>query len=437
MPKSKEEKADDKQISTILFKHAHVIYIYDIYIYAFNGVLYLHWACIQQVMYMDVDDGVFVPPSDVYMVEYICVTNGEFVPPQGNSPLRVSFVTPEDLDRGLDVCHFMTPEVLTWPRCVSLYDTGGFTHVPRRVSFYDTGGLKHGPRESCNNLWRLYAGEHRRARPRRQSANGCRRPFPTRAAYASSVYLWARKRLVGRIARSAMGVCPPIYRICGGHTGGGTLPGGGLAGTSVEAGREPARVLEMGADWRRGPPVRGLIGGPPGWWRGVHRSGVLTGAPVAGGGGRTGALLLAGAEPAAPLLAWGPNRHPLLAGTEPAAPPCRRRGDPGAPPLQARGGLTGSPWRGGGRTGGLSCRRRGPNRRPPVGEGANRHPCGGREPAAPLTGEGANRRPPWGFLFGPLLFKVGPSSFQAIVLRTSREKTRERALRASRAWFVG
>ena len=69
MPNFKEEKADDKQISTILFKHVHVIYIYDIYNCAFNGVLYLHWACIQQVIYMGVDDRVFVPLSDVYMVK--------------------------------------------------------------------------------------------------------------------------------------------------------------------------------------------------------------------------------------------------------------------------------------------------------------------------------------------------------------------------------
>ncbi|MQL75749.1 hypothetical protein Taro_008116 [Colocasia esculenta] len=113
MPKFKEEKADDKQISTILFKHVHVIYIYDIYICAFNGVLYLHWACIQQVMYMDVDDRVFVPLSDVYI---------------GNMPLCMSFVTPEDLSMRLDVCRFMTSEDLE--------------HVPRRMSFYDIGGLR-------------------------------------------------------------------------------------------------------------------------------------------------------------------------------------------------------------------------------------------------------------------------------------------------------
>ncbi|MQM08984.1 hypothetical protein Taro_041842 [Colocasia esculenta] len=104
-------------------KHAHVIYIYDIYIYAFNGVLYLHWACIQQVMYMDVDDRVFVPPSDVYM---------------GNMPLRMSSVTPEDLEQE--------------PRRMSFYDTGGLEYVPRRMSFCDTGGLKHMPRRISDVL---------------------------------------------------------------------------------------------------------------------------------------------------------------------------------------------------------------------------------------------------------------------------------------------
>ncbi|MQL71451.1 hypothetical protein Taro_003788 [Colocasia esculenta] len=81
-------------------------------------------------MYMDVDDRMFVPPSDVYMVTclYVC-----------------HFVTPENLNTRLDECRFLTPEELHMgPRLVSFYDTGGLKHMgPRRVSFYDTGGLKH------------------------------------------------------------------------------------------------------------------------------------------------------------------------------------------------------------------------------------------------------------------------------------------------------
>ncbi|MQL74989.1 hypothetical protein Taro_007358 [Colocasia esculenta] len=47
-------------------------------------------------------------------------------------PLRMSFVTPEDLNRSLDVCRFMTPE-----------------------------DFKRGQRGSCNNLWRLYEASAR------------------------------------------------------------------------------------------------------------------------------------------------------------------------------------------------------------------------------------------------------------------------------------
>ncbi|MQL73984.1 hypothetical protein Taro_006346 [Colocasia esculenta] len=46
------------------------------------GFLYLHWAYIQQVMHMGVDDGVFVPPSNITQYEgYINVRDGVFVPP--------------------------------------------------------------------------------------------------------------------------------------------------------------------------------------------------------------------------------------------------------------------------------------------------------------------------------------------------------------------
>ncbi|MQL72285.1 hypothetical protein Taro_004605 [Colocasia esculenta] len=95
--------------------HVHVIYIYDIYIYAFDGILYLHWACIQQVfVYMGVDDRVFVPPSDVYMVRStFFVTGGVFVPPPGNLPRRVPFYDIGGLKHiCLDVCRFMTAEDL-------------------------------------------------------------------------------------------------------------------------------------------------------------------------------------------------------------------------------------------------------------------------------------------------------------------------------------
>ncbi|MQL75016.1 hypothetical protein Taro_007380 [Colocasia esculenta] len=131
MPKFKEEKADDKQISTILFKHAHVIYIYDIYIYVFNGVLYLHWACIQQVMYTT---GCLclrrtLTWGCLCLHKVTCLYVCHFVTPENlNTRLdECRFVTPEDLNMRLDACRFMTPEDLK--------------HVPRRVSFYDTGGL--------------------------------------------------------------------------------------------------------------------------------------------------------------------------------------------------------------------------------------------------------------------------------------------------------
>ncbi|MQL86793.1 hypothetical protein Taro_019327 [Colocasia esculenta] len=52
-------------------------------------------------MYMDVDDRVFVPPSDVYMVRRL-----------ERAPRRVSFYDTGGLKHGLDVCRFMTPEDL-------------------------------------------------------------------------------------------------------------------------------------------------------------------------------------------------------------------------------------------------------------------------------------------------------------------------------------
>ncbi|MQM10485.1 hypothetical protein Taro_043379 [Colocasia esculenta] len=137
----------------------------------------------QQVMYMDVDDRVFVPPSDVYMVRStFFVTSGvvtclyvcRFVTPENlNTRLdECRFMTPEDLNMRLNVCCFMTPEDLNMRLDVCLFMT--------------PEDFKHGQRGSCNNLWRLYTGERRRARPRRQSTNGCRRLLPTRAAYISS-----------------------------------------------------------------------------------------------------------------------------------------------------------------------------------------------------------------------------------------------------------
>ncbi|MQL99426.1 hypothetical protein Taro_032148 [Colocasia esculenta] len=94
----------------------------------FMMVLYLHWACIQQVMLMDVDDRVFVPPSDVYMVrstflllmgclclhKVTCLYACHFVTPENlNIHLdECRFMTPEDLHMGPDVCRLMTPEGL-------------------------------------------------------------------------------------------------------------------------------------------------------------------------------------------------------------------------------------------------------------------------------------------------------------------------------------
>ncbi|MQL90981.1 hypothetical protein Taro_023595, partial [Colocasia esculenta] len=94
-------------------------------------------------MYMDVDDRVFVPPSDVYM---------------GNMPLRMSSVRPEDLEQEPRRMSFYDTRGLEYvPRRMSFCDTGGLKHMSRRMSFYDTGGLKHMPRRgSRNNLWRLY-----------------------------------------------------------------------------------------------------------------------------------------------------------------------------------------------------------------------------------------------------------------------------------------
>ncbi|MQL80261.1 hypothetical protein Taro_012706 [Colocasia esculenta] len=115
--------------------------------------------------------GVCASVGRLHGKEYIFVTSGVFVPPQGNMPLRMSFVTPEDLNRSLDVCHFMTPEDLSMRLDV--------------CRFMTSEDLEHVPRGSCNNLWRLY--EASAGGPGQgDSTNGCRRPPPTRAAYISS-----------------------------------------------------------------------------------------------------------------------------------------------------------------------------------------------------------------------------------------------------------
>ncbi|MQL87823.1 hypothetical protein Taro_020376 [Colocasia esculenta] len=85
--------------------------------YAFNGVLYLHWAYIQQVMHMGTDDWVFVPPSGVYK--------------------RVGSLMPA---AGWCLCHRRTA-------------------LPLRTSFGDDGGLKRKCQESYDNLWCLLTDE--------------------------------------------------------------------------------------------------------------------------------------------------------------------------------------------------------------------------------------------------------------------------------------
>ncbi|MQM22490.1 hypothetical protein Taro_055543 [Colocasia esculenta] len=248
---------------------------------------YKHFAC------MGVNDGVFVPPSDVY------IAMGTFVLPMGCLCLHgvtclyedldmcldvCRFMTPEDLDMCLDVCRFMTPEYLN----MRLYECRFMTPEDLNMA---NGGLKCKHRGSYDNLWCLLTDERRRARTQRTEHRQTPRTFsPARAAYLSSRMEGSRRDLEGHAICSlwcpaslrafAMWVCPPIYRFCGGHTGGGTLPGGGLAGTSVEAERERrgrwrtgggahARGLTGGG----GAPVRGLTGGPLWLADGGRRSG--------------------------------------------------------------------------------------------------------------------------------------------------------------------
>ncbi|MQL69833.1 hypothetical protein Taro_002108 [Colocasia esculenta] len=99
-----------------------------------------------------------------------------------------------------------------------------------------------------------------------------------------------------------MGVYPPIYRISGGHTGGGTLPGGGLRRHGRRGRARVSRPManrrrcpRERANWRRGPPVRALTGSPLGWWRGGRRS---------GGPDRRPSWLAEGGADRRPLLPW-------------------------------------------------------------------------------------------------------------------------------------
>ncbi|MQL83315.1 hypothetical protein Taro_015804, partial [Colocasia esculenta] len=177
---------------------------HDIYIYAFNGVLYLHWACIQQVMYMGVDDRVFVPPSDVYV---------------GNMPLRVSFTKPEDLNMCLNVCHFMTPEDLNM--CLNM------------CRFMTPEDLNMCLNESYDNLWRLLTDEAQESLNEEDRTPKDAKDF---VPSTCGLFKLAHGRPLSAVVRVsvcflhetgcvlAMGVCPPIYKFYGGHTGGGTRP---------------------------------------------------------------------------------------------------------------------------------------------------------------------------------------------------------------------
>ncbi|MQL78126.1 hypothetical protein Taro_010565 [Colocasia esculenta] len=241
--------------------HAHVIYIYDIYIYAFNGVLYLHWACIQQVMYMDVDDRVFVPPSDVYM---------------GNMPLRMSSVTPGDLEQEPRRMSFYDTGGLEYvPQRMSFYDTGGLKHMPRRMSFYDTGGLKHMPRRgSRNNLWRLYGasaegpGHGDKAPTGVDTCGLCKLAHGPAEVLTggSAVFLTSGPNGVygGRMAcwkpgkhPCKWGYAPLFIGFVGGHTGGGTLPGGGARARASRTGASAEAARQRGTD-RRGCALAGV-----------------------------------------------------------------------------------------------------------------------------------------------------------------------------------
>ena len=173
-------------------------------------------------------------------------------------------------------------------------------NIASTQSFGDGGGLKYQCWESCDNLWRFPA-DVAQCSPNAEDGTptGAKDFSSARAAYLSSrtdtLYARAReceKRLRvffgGRMACVQMGVCPPIYKISGGHTGGGTLPGGGLRRHGRRGRARASRPMANrrrcpceGADWRKGPPVRGLTGAPPGWLRGPPVRG-LTGAPPAG-----------------------------------------------------------------------------------------------------------------------------------------------------------
>ncbi|MQL77006.1 hypothetical protein Taro_009427 [Colocasia esculenta] len=190
-------------------------------------------------MNMGVDDRVFVPPSDVYMVM------STFVLPVGCLCLhRVTcfyacrFMTPEDLNICLYVCRFMTPEDLN----ICLYVREG-----QNVEDRSPKDAKDFLPSTCG----LFKLAHR---PRfKHGLVSVRQVF--RPEGVGALRFFSHKRAGG----FAMGVCPPIYRFCGGHTGGGTRPAEASGSTSVEAGR-PAGVLREEPDWRRG-----LTGGGTCW----------------------------------------------------------------------------------------------------------------------------------------------------------------------------
>ncbi|MQL83555.1 hypothetical protein Taro_016055 [Colocasia esculenta] len=123
---------------------------------------------------------VFVPPPGIHRQfvplnsrQGVCATVGQ------HCLYARRLVTPEDLNMCLNVCRFMTPEDLNMCLNVCCFMTPeDLNMMPQRVSFYDTGGLKHSQRGSCNNLWRLCAGERRRARTLRTEHQRMSRTFP-------------------------------------------------------------------------------------------------------------------------------------------------------------------------------------------------------------------------------------------------------------------
>ncbi|MQL76135.1 hypothetical protein Taro_008513 [Colocasia esculenta] len=247
---------------------------------------------------------------------------GVFVPPQGNMPLRMSSVTPEDLEQE--------------PRRMSFYDTGGLEYVPRRMSFYDTGGLKHMPRRgSHNNLWRLYGASTGGPGHGDKAPTGVDTCSLCKLAHGPAEAEW-------RVLQ--MGVCPPIYRVRGGHTGGGTLPGRGVrarasrTGASAEAARQRGTDRQGCTDWRGcstggGAHASGRTGGgaaPRPDRRGCgtppNRRGC---APRRTGGGAAPARTGGGAHPAEPAgVCPRPNRWGCGPRQEPAGvrPRPNRRG---------------------------------------------------------------------------------------------------------------